>query len=123
MTKMNAFGLSVRDKTPTPWGGYHYHHTAPQRRVPCALGTMLCPRSADDIPPISAEAMHSVQEALVLLANLVGDRDFNLYLANGDLERSRKAAQAILLAGKGLLGILRVVPQPQPMAADAVEVP
>ena len=111
-TKPDDLGLSDRDKTPAPSGGGHrFHHTDPQRRVPCVLGDMLCPRSADDIAPITPEAMASVQAALTLLANLVADRDFNLFLANTDLEKSRATARQILLVGKGLAGILRVVPQ------------
>ena len=112
--KPNALGLSDHDKTPNPSGwGQRFHHTDPQRRVPCVLGDMLCPRSADDIAPITPEAMASVQAALALLANLVADRDFNLYLGNSDLtlEKSRAKAHDILLVGKSLAGILRVVSQ------------
>jgi len=103
--------LSDRDKTPAPSGyGFHFHHTDPQRRVPCILGDMLAPLSADDIPPISPAAMESVQAALKLLAAMVGDRDLNLYLANSDDRNveSKVAARHILLAARGLAGILRV---------------
>jgi hypothetical protein len=113
MTKPNELGLSARDKTPKPCGwGYDFHHTDPQRRLPCVLGDMLCPKSADDIPPITPEAMASVQAALTLLANLVADRDHNLFLAchNRQAERVDKALD-ILLVAKGLAAILRVVPQ------------
>jgi hypothetical protein len=103
--------LSDRDKTPAPHGyGYYFHHAEPQRRVPCALGDMLAPLSADDIPPITPEAMASVQAALKLLADLVGDRDLGLFLGDNDakMEEHRVKARDILLAAKGLAGILRV---------------
>jgi len=104
------YALSDQDKTPAPSGyGFNFHHTDPQRRVPCVVGDMLCPASADDIAPITPEAMASVQKALVLLANLVGDRDHNLYLGNADRDgHCTKAAQQIALVAKGLVGILRV---------------
>lgn len=114
-TTPNDLGLRAPDKTPQPSGwGHRFHHTDPQRRVPCFLGNMRCPRSADDIPPITPEAMASVQAALTLLANLVADRDFNLFLANTDVEKSRAKAREILLVAKGLVGILRVIPQEVP---------
>lgn len=103
--------LSDRDKTPKPSGyGFHFHPTNPQRRVPCILGDMLAPLSADDIPPITPQAMASVQAALKLLADLVGDRDHGLFLGCGDakLEECRVKARDILLAARGLAGILRV---------------
>lgn len=114
---MKTLGLSKRDKTPKPSGwGVDFHHTDPQRRVPCCLGDMLAPRSADDIPPISAEAMASVQAALVLLANLVADHDFHLYFGCSDanVEKYREKARDILLVGKSLAGILRVLPEVKP---------
>lgn len=103
--------LSDRDKTPAPSGyGFHFHHTDPQRHVPCILGDMLAPLSADDIPPITPEAMASVQSALKLLADLIGDRDYGLYLGfrNAKLEEYRVKARDILLTARGLAGILRV---------------
>lgn len=105
-----GFALSDRDKTPNASGwGYTFHHTTPQRRVPCALGNMLAPRSADDIPPITREAMASVQAAIALLANLVGDRDHNLFLANADQNgRMTAMARDIAHVAKSLAGILRV---------------
>lgn len=111
MTKTN-FALSDRDKVPAPHGyGFYFEHTEPQRRVPCVVGDMLAPASADQIAPITAEAMASVQQALALLANLVGDRDHNLYMGNADRDgRCTKAAQQIALVAKGLAGLLRVVP-------------
>jgi hypothetical protein len=111
MAKVNTLSLSDRDKTPAPSGfGYHFHHTEPQRRVPCVLGDMLAPLSADDIPPITPEAMASVQAALTLLANLVGDRDHGRFLGCGDdkLEEYREKARGILSTARGLTGILRV---------------
>jgi hypothetical protein len=110
-SKENTMSLSDRDKTPAPSGyGFHFHHTNPQRRVPCLLGDMLAPLSADDISPITPEAMASVQAALKLLADLVGDRDHGLFLGSGDakLEEYRVKARDILLTAKGLAGILRV---------------
>jgi len=77
--------------------------------VPSVLGDMLAPRSADDIPPITPEAMASVQAALKLLADLVGYRDRNLYLAYGNRQAEfALKARDILLTAKGLAGILRV---------------
>jgi hypothetical protein len=114
MFKDNIMDLTDRDKTPNPSGwGWHFHHTDPQRRVPCVLGDMLCPRSADDIAPITHEAMASVQAALKLLANLVADRDLGLFLGYGtaQLEEHHVKARDMLLVAKGLAGILRVVPQ------------
>jgi len=105
--------LSDRDKTPSPSGyGFHFHHAEPPRRVPCALGDMLAPRSADDIRPITPEAMESVQAALRLLADLVADHDLGLYLGSSreKLEEYRGKARDILLAAKALAGILRVEP-------------
>ena len=110
-SKENTVTLSARDKTPNPSGyGFNFHHTSPQRRVPCILGDMLAPLSADDIPPITPEAMASVQAALKLLADLVADRDHGLYLGSGDakLEEYRVKARDILLTARGLAGILRV---------------
>jgi hypothetical protein len=112
MSKVSPLSLSDRDKTPAPSGwGYHFHHTEPQRRVSCVLGDMLAPLSADDIPPITPDAMASVQAALTLLANLVGDQDHGRFLGCGDdrLEENRESARIILSAGRGLAGILRVV--------------
>lgn len=106
----SMLSLSKRDKIRASHGfGHDFPHAEPQRRVPCVVGDMLCPRSADDIPPISPEAMASVQAGIALLANLVADRDHNLYLSQssrqGELEIK---AREILLAGRGLAGILRV---------------
>ncbi len=114
-----SLSLSDRDKTPKPSGwGVDFHHTNPQRRVPCVLGEMLAPRSADDIQPITPEAMTSVQAALALLANLIADRDTNLFFGNSDekLETNRTKAHDILLTAKGLAGILRVEPATKPIA-------
>jgi hypothetical protein len=104
------FALSDQDKTPKASGwGYDFHHTEPQRRVPCVKGNMLAPRSADDIAPITPEAMASVQQALVLLANLLGDRDHNLFLGNADHDgHCTDAAKHLALIAEGLSGILRV---------------
>ena len=110
--KTNTLSLSARDKTPKSSGyGVDFHHTNPQRRVPCVVGDMLAPLSADDIPPITPEAMESVQAALKLLANLVGDRDLCLFMGLGDardLDNCCVKARDILLTAKGLAGILRV---------------
>lgn len=106
------FELSARDKTvkASKWG-HDFHHTEPQRRVPCAVGDLLAPASADDIAPITPEAMASVDAALVLLANLVGDRDHNLFMGNRDHDgQMTEAARQIMAVRKGLAGILRVRP-------------
>jgi hypothetical protein len=103
--------LSDCDKTPAPHGyGFRFHHAEPQRRVPCALGDMLAPRSADDIPPITPAAMESVQAALKLLADLVGDRDLGRFLGDTEdrLNAHQVKARDILLTARGLAGILRV---------------
>lgn len=109
-TNKTTFALSARDKTPAPSGwGHTFHHTAPQRRVPCIKGDMLAPASADDIAPISPEAMASVQAAIKLLADLVGDRDHNMFLGNADHDgQLALKARDIMLVAKGLTGILRV---------------
>lgn len=113
MKSSNEMFLSERDKTPEPSGwGQRFHHTDPQRRVPCVKGDMLAPRSADDIAPITPEAMSSVQAALTLLANLVADRDHNLFLGQSERQAEMVGkAREILLVAKGLAGIIRVVPQ------------
>lgn len=111
--KPSDLGLSARDKTPNASGwGHNFHHTDPQRHVPCVLGDMLAPLSADDIPPITPEAMASVQAALTLLASLVADRDHNLFLAYSERQAEMVGkARDILLIAKSLSAILRVVPQ------------
>jgi hypothetical protein len=111
-SKETPMSLSDRDKTPAPSGyGFNFHHTDPQRRVPCVLGDMLAPKSADDIPPITPEAMASVQAALKLLATLVADRDHNLFLACSQRQNEFTVkASDILLTARGLAGILRVEP-------------
>lgn len=115
--------LSARDKTPAAHGfGHDFHHTDPQRHVPCALGDILAPRSADDIPPISEEAMASVQVALRLLASMVADRDLGLFLGCGDaeLEANRAKARDILLTARGLAALLRVAP-PEPTSVSEAQ--
>lgn len=109
-TTSNNLGLSERDKSRAPSGwGRTFHHTDPQRRVPCVLGDMLAPRSSDDIPPITPEAMASVQAALSLLANFIADRDLALFMGSFErLEEHRSKARDILLVAEGLAGILRV---------------
>jgi hypothetical protein len=103
------FELSAKDKTRASHGfGFSFHHTEPQRHVPCLKGTMLAPASADDIPPITAEAMASVQAALTLLANLLADRDHSLYLADDRHKMWQEKAREVLLVGEGLKAILRV---------------
>lgn len=108
-TKLGQLGLSARDKTAKPFG-FTFHHTTPQRRVPCLRGDLLAPLSADDIPPITAEAMASVQAALVLLASLVADPDHGMFMGYGLDKQSQyqQRGREILLAAQGLAGILRV---------------
>ena len=110
MKSQTRYALSDQDKTPAAHGfGFNFHHAEPQRRVSCLVGDMLCPASADDIAPITPEALASVKQALALLANLVGDRDHNLFLGDADRDgRCTAAAQQIALVAKGLAGILRV---------------
>ena len=105
----NTFGLSAIDKTPKPFG-FNFHHTDPQRYIPCIKGDMLCPRSADDIAPITPEAMASVQAALALLANLIADRDHNLFLCLGHVQQAEMVDKArdIMSTARALTGILRV---------------
>jgi len=137
MAKMSGLSLSSRDKTLKPSGwGHNFHHTTPQRRVPCPLGDMLAPISADDIPPITPEAMASVQAAIELLANLVGDRDLGRFMGNAEdrLDTYREKARDILGVARSLTGILRVVESqvsdvpmapvtPVPYDASAVDLP
>jgi hypothetical protein len=104
-------GLSARDKSKNESGyGMKFHPTDPQRYIPTWFGRMLAPRSADDIPPITPEAMASVQAALTLLANFVADRDHALSFAHTDIEVCRAKARDILSVARGLAGILRVEP-------------
>jgi hypothetical protein len=120
-SKETTMPLSARDKTPKSFG-CDFHHTNPQRRVPCVLGDMLAPLSADDIPPITPEAMASVQAALKLLADLVGDPDHNRFLAYGQRQDEFAIkARDILLTAKGLTGILRVEATPQVIKLTAHE--
>jgi hypothetical protein len=111
MSKIPPLTLSDRDKTPaaSSWG-YDFHHTDPQRRVLCVLGDILAPKSADDIPPITPEAMTCVQAAITLLANLVGDRDHGRFLGAGDVKLAENHEKARIIAdvGRGLAGILRL---------------
>ena len=39
-SSVQTLGLSDRDKTPKPFS-FNFHHTNPQRHVPCILGNML----------------------------------------------------------------------------------
>lgn len=122
MSKVSPLSLSDRDKTPKASGwGHDFHHTSPQRLVPCVLGDMLAPRSADDIPPITPGAMESVQAAITLLANLVGDLDHGRFLGfgNAKLEEYREKAKIILGMRRSLPGILRVV-APTPVEESMV---
>jgi hypothetical protein len=103
--------LGPKDKYPAPHGfGVYFEHTDPQRRMPCLLGDMLVPASADDIPPVSADAMHSVERALALLQTYLGDRDVHLFLGCGGTERERalNEAAAVGRVANALRGILRV---------------
>lgn len=104
------FELGFKDKRPAPHGyGSDFKHTEPQRRVPCIVGNMLAPASADDIPPVTASAYESVSRAFDLLAQLVGDRDHNLFLGNADRDgRCTREAEAISRAKDGVLAILRL---------------
>jgi hypothetical protein len=107
---MKKFELGPKDKQPASHGcGYNFAHTKPQRRVPCIVGDMLAPASADDIQPISESTAYSIRKAFELLAQLVGDRDHNLFL--GDVDRDGHAtheAQAIMRTCDGVLAILRI---------------
>ncbi len=112
---MKKFELGPKDKQRASHGfGSDFAHTKPQRRVPCIVGNMLAPASADDIPPIPESAAYSIRKAFELLAQLVGDRDHNLFL--GDVDRDGHAtreAQAITRACDGVLAILRVKATPE----------
>lgn len=112
---MKKFELSAEDKGPTSHGwGKDFKHTEPQRRVPCVVGNLLAPASADSIPPIPESAAYSVRKAFELLANLVGDRDHNLFMGNADHDgRATREAEAIMRAGDGVLAILRVKATPE----------
>lgn len=110
--KWTAEGLGAKDKRPTTHGwGKDFRHTEPQRRVPCIAGDLLAPASADEIPPITADAMASVDQALDLLARLLGDRDHWLFMGAGDAQAARQLEEvrAIARIKAGLHGILRVV--------------
>ncbi len=119
---MKKFELGPKDKQPNPSGwGKDFRHTEPQRRVPCIVGNMLAPASADDIPPIPESAAQSVRKAFELLAQLVGDRDHNLFMGNADHDgRCTREAEAISRACDGVLAILRVAPTPQFLFFDLI---
>lgn len=116
------FELGPKDKQPNPSGwGKDFRHTDPQRRVPCIVGNMLAPASADDIPPIPESAAQSIRKAFELLANLVGDRDHNLFLGDADRDgRATREAEAISRACDGVLAILRVEATPQFLYFDLI---
>lgn len=116
------FELGPKDKQRASHGyGSDFKHTEPQRRVPCIVGQMLAPASADDIPPIPESAAYSVRKAFELLANLVGDRDHNLFLGNADHDgRATREAEAIMRTCDGVLAILRVAPTPQFLYFDLI---
>ena len=107
-----TFSLSDRDKTKNASGwGYTFHHTYPQRHIRYPMYELLCPASADEIAPISSEAMASVQQALALMANQSGDRDSNLFMGNADHDgHCTQFAQQMASVAKALEGILRVIP-------------
>jgi hypothetical protein len=119
---MKKFELGPKDKHPAPHGfGSYFEHTNPQRRVPCIVGDMLAPASADDIPPIPESAAYSVRKAFELLAQLVGDRDHNLFLGNADHDgKATREAEAISRACNGVLAILRVGVTPEFLYFDLI---
>ena len=104
--------MSPKDKSRASHGfGYTFHHTDPQRRLPCILGDMLMPLSADDIAPITASALTSVEQALDLLAGFITDRDFQIYLsATYRAKEAKEEAAAIQRAKYALRAILRTQP-------------
>lgn len=118
---MKKFELGPKDKQRASHGfGCDFRHTNPQRRVPCIVGDMLAPASADDIPPIPESAAYSIRKAFELLAQLVGDRDHNLFLSDADREgKATREAQAISRACDGVLAILRVKVTPEILSPGA----
>lgn len=108
--------LNERDKTPAASGwGHDFHHTNPQRRVKTIIGELLVPASADDIPPVSEQAMSSVEAALRLLADQITDRDLILFFGfspDGSVAQAAAAEARVIrrLASNGLRGILRTTP-------------
>lgn len=104
------FELGPKDKRRARHGfGYDFPHTDPQRHVPCVIGEVLAPASADDIPPIPESAAYSVRKAFELLAQLIGDREHNLYFSDADYDgRATREAEAIMRACDGVFAILRI---------------
>jgi hypothetical protein len=112
--------LSSRDKSPTAWGGATFHHVEPQRRLPTVMGDLLVPASADDIPPVTAEAMASFDAAIDLLAAHLTDRDFLIFF--GDIgtpreDEAKREARAASRIKDAVHAILRVVDDPDLLAA------
>jgi len=83
---VKKFELSAEDKGPTSHGwGKDFKHTEPQRRVPCVIGSLLAPASADSIPPIPESAAYSVRKAFELLAKPCPDPVCRAWLAFKEL--------------------------------------
>lgn len=116
MTDIKSKGLGPKDKSPATHGfGSEFHHVEPQRRMPCVLGDMLVPASADDIPPVAPGTLAAVDAALELLASYLTDRDVLVYLGASyqQDEAARDAAAYRRLKG-ALRGILREAAAPAP---------
>lgn len=109
--------LGPRDKTPTAWGGAHFHHVEPQRRMSTIMGDLLVPASADDIQPVTSEAMASFDAAIELLAAHLTDRDFLIFFGDIGTQREDEAKREARAAGRikdAVHAILRIAAAPAP---------
>ena len=96
--------LSSKDKTPNISGyGQRFHHTVPQRHVSTVVGSFLVPASADDLPPVPLEHVETIERALNLLADLLSDKDHQLFMASYPDKRANEEAAVIRRLTNGAL--------------------
>lgn len=103
--------LSSKDKHPNPSGwGYTFNHTVPQRRLQTVAGNLLVPASADDLPKVPDEHLATVERAVALIADLLSDRDHQLYMG-AHLETNARANDVAFTLRRliGPAGMLRAV--------------
>lgn len=102
--------LSSKDKTPNPSGwGFTFHHTKPQRRLRVVSGDLLVPASADDLPAVPAEHVATVEKALLLIAELLSDRDHQLFMGGHKTSDDRADAESATLRRIVSTGAIRSV--------------
>jgi hypothetical protein len=103
--------LSKKDKQPNPSGwGYTFNHTTPQRRLQTVAGSLLVPASADDLPRVPEDHLVTVERAIGLIANLLADRDHQLFMGEHRELNARADAEAAALRRLiGPTGMLRTM--------------